>query len=97
MRLKLPSCRLAACTAAATLPLCSHGLSLRQSQALQALLIIAAIYGNPLSSQHGVTSLELMSYTSDDTLSLRIQAIIILLQGWEGWVGDDEFSLRPPP
>lgn len=63
-----------------SLPLCSHGLPLRQSQALQAPLIITTIYGNPLSSLHGLTSWVLSSYTNDVTLWLCIRAIIILLQ-----------------
>lgn len=85
MRLKLSSCRLTGCTAAAilslssplSLSLCSHGLSLRQSRALQAPLIITTIYGNPLSSQYALTSRGLTSYTGDDTLSLCIHTIML--------------------
>lgn len=95
---KLPFCRLTGCSAAATLPLslCSHGLSLRQSQALQAPLIITTIYGNPLSSQHALTSWGLTSYISDDILRLCIYAKL-LHRVKEGGMGNDEFSSCPAP
>lgn len=48
--------------------LCSHRMSLRQSQALPSLLIITTVYGNPLSSLHTLTSRRRTSHASDDTL-----------------------------
>lgn len=103
------SCELAACADAAAallllllLLVCSHGFSLRHCSVL---LISTTIYGNPLSSQRGVTSRGRTSHTGDDTLCLCMRAIIILLQcervgrwgrGGGGGGGGDGFSLCPP-
>lgn len=98
MRLKLPSCRLAACTAAAILSLSA----VTGYPCVRAKLCKLCWSSQPYTAVLWAPSMPLhhgdLRHTPVTTHLAYVSVLLLFyyrVWGWEGWVGDDVFSFYP--